>query len=46
MQVVAVPKDFYGQFYRGDSYIILSVSDFSSLITASTLSQSVYQYVI
>ncbi|XP_041374750.1 advillin-like isoform X3 [Gigantopelta aegis] len=26
MQVVAVPKDFYGQFYRGDSYIILSVT--------------------
>ncbi|XP_045178411.2 villin-1-like isoform X2 [Mercenaria mercenaria] len=27
MQVVAVPKPQYGQFYKGDSYIILSVKD-------------------
>ena len=26
MEVVAVPKPQYGNFYKGDSYIILSVS--------------------
>lgn len=25
MQIVPVPKEFYGQFYEGDSYIILKV---------------------
>jgi hypothetical protein len=26
MKVVAVPREQYGSFYKGDSYIILSVS--------------------
>lgn len=26
MNVVSVPKEQYGNFYKGDSYIVLSVS--------------------
>lgn len=27
LQVVPVPKEYYGEFYRGDSYIILSIKE-------------------
>lgn len=32
MKVVAVPREQYGSFYKGDSYIILSVSSLKSML--------------
>ena len=31
LEVVAVPKPQYGNFYKGDSYIVLSVSKIPAL---------------
>ncbi|RUS90548.1 hypothetical protein EGW08_001725 [Elysia chlorotica] len=31
MQVVPIAKEFYGEFFRGDSYIVLSIKDVRGL---------------
>ena len=36
MQVVAVPRDQYGKFYRGDSYIVLAMSEYGSNVNVNT----------
>jgi hypothetical protein len=45
LQVVPVPKEYYGEFYRGDSYIILSVST-SSIYNLVFLTVFVCMYVL
>ncbi|PVD37426.1 hypothetical protein C0Q70_00016 [Pomacea canaliculata] len=38
LEVVPVPKDYYGEFFRGDSYIVLSIKE----IRSSTLDSHVH----
>jgi hypothetical protein len=45
MNVVSIPKEQYGNFYKGDSYIVLSVSKSSSHLTTLKLEVHIYIYI-